>query len=254
MPKLALAPQSKLHSFPLSLADATVLVKKYHRTHGKVATHRFSLAALDDSGRVCGVAIVGKPAARHTDYTTVAEISRLVSDGTPNVCSFLMAQCADICNIMGFRRIQTFAAVGPNSSLKALKSSGWKFETTSFVGDKWTASRPKVSLVSSIDQLASIKILPEMKTLWAKELNSDSPLPTTESIMPKITDEPLRVIQVRIFEKDYQRLQQMYGNDPSFSMNKAVRTMIHTMLNQLEDKINQAIDASETERVKEPQL
>lgn len=63
--------------------------------------------------------------------------------------------------------------------------------------------------------------------------------------MPKITDQPLKVIQVRIFERDYQRLQEMFSSDPTFSMNKAVRTMIHTMLNQMEARINSAIDHQE---------
>lgn len=63
--------------------------------------------------------------------------------------------------------------------------------------------------------------------------------------MPKITDEPLRVIQVRIFDRDYHRLQEMFGGDPSFSMNKAVRTMVRTMLNQLEAKVNAEIDKGE---------
>lgn len=63
--------------------------------------------------------------------------------------------------------------------------------------------------------------------------------------MPKITEEPLKLIQVRIFERDYERLNEMFGGDPSFTITAAVRTIIRTMLNQLEDKVNTAIDKGE---------
>ena len=63
--------------------------------------------------------------------------------------------------------------------------------------------------------------------------------------MPKISEKPLRIIQIRIFEEDYQRLRKIYGQ--GIGINRACRTILHTFLTQTEAKINEAIDKMEAE-------
>ena len=69
---------------PCELVDANAFVSLHHRHHKPVQGHRFSLSAWDD-GRLCGVAIVGRPVARLAGSPVeVLEVTRLCTDGTPN--------------------------------------------------------------------------------------------------------------------------------------------------------------------------
>lgn len=111
---------------PLSLAEANELVTSWHRHHKKVVGHRFSLGVYDDDGTCHGAAIVGRPVARHTDQKLVAEVTRLVTDGTKNACSALYGAAARVAKEMGFDSIQTFILGSePGTSLVA---AGWTFK------------------------------------------------------------------------------------------------------------------------------
>lgn len=61
--------------------------------------------------------------------------------------------------------------------------------------------------------------------------------------VPKITDEPLEAIQVRLFQKDLNALRKLYRG--SFGVNKAVRTIVHAFVTQTEARANAAIDELE---------
>ena len=61
--------------------------------------------------------------------------------------------------------------------------------------------------------------------------------------MPKITDKPLKLIQVRIFEEDYTELRRLYSRD--VGVNKAIRAMVHSFLTNTNGNINEAIDKLE---------
>lgn len=116
----------KLNLFPLTLAQANALVEQYHRHHKKVVGHRFSIGVEDEDGNAHGAAIVGRPVARAVDQNRVAEVTRLVSDGTPHVCSMLYAACARAAKAMGYDRIQTtILNTEPGISLKA---AGWVYD------------------------------------------------------------------------------------------------------------------------------
>ena len=109
---------------PISLYDANGFVTKHHRHHQAVVGHRFSIGVFAEDLMV-GVAIVGRPVARMINQETVAEVTRLCTDGTPNACSKLYGACARICREMGFEKIQTYILEDePGASLKA---SGWRF-------------------------------------------------------------------------------------------------------------------------------
>jgi hypothetical protein len=112
-----------LSAVPLTLGQANALVGRWHRHHEPVTSHRFSIGAEAD-GVLVGAVIVARPAARLTNQAHVAEVARLVTDGTPNACSFLYQAAARTAKAMGFRRIQTFILEPePGTSLKA---AGWR--------------------------------------------------------------------------------------------------------------------------------
>ena len=119
---------------PLTLKEANELITKLHRHHHPVQGHRYSLGARMDSGLLCGAVGVGRPVARMGDPYTVAEGTRLVTDGTPNACSFLYGAAARVAKEMGFLKIQTYILEAePGTSLKA---SGWTFDRVTS-GGQW---------------------------------------------------------------------------------------------------------------------
>lgn len=152
-----------LRVIPLSLAQANAAVALLHRHHKPVVGHRFSLGAVDETGTLRGAVIVGRPVSRGVAQYTVAEVTRLVTDGVKNGCSFLYSAAARACREMGFEKIQTYILVSePGTSLVA---AGWNFETTVKGRDWNTPSRGG----RRTDQSQ------EDKARWSKKLNP--PLP-----------------------------------------------------------------------------
>src|SRR3990167_2281487 len=122
---------------PLTLKQANALVEKLHRYHKPVVGHRFSLGLEDDTGRLVGAVIVGRPVSRELDQYHIAEVTRLVTDGTANACSALCGVAARVAREMGFDRIQTYILGSePGTSLKA---AGWALEGTTS-GGNWNHS------------------------------------------------------------------------------------------------------------------
>lgn len=125
---------ARLRIVPLTLAEANDLVSRWHRHHAPAVGHRYSIGVVDESGVAHGAAIIGRPVARMTDWHRVAEVTRLVTDGTPNACSMLYGAAARAADALGFDRIQTFILdVEPGTSLRA---AGWRIDGVS-EGGPW---------------------------------------------------------------------------------------------------------------------
>lgn len=122
---------------PLTLKQANDLVARLHRHHKPAQGHRFSLGCETEKGLV-GAVIVGRPVSREINQYRVAEVTRLVTDGTPNACSMLYQAAARTAKEMGFHKIQTY--ILESESGTSLKASGWKYEATTSGGD-WNNSK-----------------------------------------------------------------------------------------------------------------
>ena len=111
-----------LRLVPVSLREANAYVDAYHRHHGRVVGHKFSVGCEQD-GQLVGVAIVGRPVSRYLDNGSTLEVTRLCSNGERNVCSFLYGAAARAAKALGFRKIITYTLdTEPGTSLKA---AGW---------------------------------------------------------------------------------------------------------------------------------
>ena len=145
----------------LELAEANDLVARLHRHHKPVVGHRFSIGARDAAGRLVGAAIVGRPVARMTDHHATLEVTRLVTDGTPNACSLLYGAAARAARALGYAKIQTFILHGETGA--SLRAAGWEFEADS-QGGLWahTDGKPRRE-----DQPLG------PKQRWAKHLNGN---------------------------------------------------------------------------------
>lgn len=107
---------------PLTLKQANELVANWHRHHKPVVGHRFSIG-VSVNGSYVGAAITGRPVGRETAQYTVAEVTRLVTDGTPHACSKLYSASARAAQAMGYERIQTFILESETGT--SLKAAGW---------------------------------------------------------------------------------------------------------------------------------
>jgi hypothetical protein len=116
----------KLQLFPATLKQANEMVERLHRHHKPVVGHRFSIGCEDEDGVAHGMAIVGRPVAREIDQNRVAEVTRLVTDGTPHVCSKLYAACARAAEAIGYNWIQT--SILESETGTSLKAAGWQFD------------------------------------------------------------------------------------------------------------------------------
>ena len=91
-----------LEIVPISLAEANKYVEQHHRHHKPVTGHKFSIG-LSDGEKIVGVAIVGRPVARHLDDGWTLEVNRLCTDGTRNACSKLYAAAWRAARSMGYK-------------------------------------------------------------------------------------------------------------------------------------------------------
>lgn len=122
---------------PVTLKQAQAFVGELHRHHKSPVGHRWSVGASvvdvevsyarqETHYKLVGVAVVGRPVGRKTPQYTVAEVTRLCTDGTKNACSFLYSLAARIAREMGYERIQTF--ILKSESGVSLKAAGWTFD------------------------------------------------------------------------------------------------------------------------------
>jgi len=105
---------------PIRLADAQAFVVAHHRHARPVTGHLWSLGLWAGPLDLRGVAIVGRPVARHLDDGHTVEITRLATDGTRNACSRLYAACCREARRRGYQRVVTYTlASEPGVSLRA---------------------------------------------------------------------------------------------------------------------------------------
>lgn len=126
---------------PINLDEANAFVKQYHRHHGKVVGHKFSIG-LSDGEKIVGVVIVGRPVARRLDDGWTLEVTRLCTDGTKNACSMLYATAWRAAKALGYKKLVTY--ILDSESGVSLIAAGYKFVGKAG-GVSWNVpSRPRV--------------------------------------------------------------------------------------------------------------
>lgn len=87
---------------PITLREANAYVEQHHRHHKPVVGHKFSIGC-SDGDKIVGVAIIGRPVARHLDDGWTLEVTRCCTDGTRNACSILYAAAWRAARAMGYK-------------------------------------------------------------------------------------------------------------------------------------------------------
>lgn len=126
---------------PLTLREARTFVDRVHRHHRAPQGGLFAIGAASGDA-IVGCVIVGKPVARMMDDGYTAEVTRLASDGTRNVCSMLYAAAWRATRAMGYRRLITYTLATETGT--SLRAAGWR-EVGLAGGGSWDrAGRPRV--------------------------------------------------------------------------------------------------------------
>lgn len=105
-----------------------------------------------------GVVQVGRPVSRVLDDGKTVEVTRLCSDGTKNVCSFLYSRAARIAKELGYSKIITY--ILETESGDSLIASGWTLEEAKCGGGNWSCkSRPRTTTAPQCFKQRWIKML-----------------------------------------------------------------------------------------------
>lgn len=123
---------------PITLKEANSFVEANHRHHSSVRGCRFAIG-LESNGEIIGVAICGRPVARHLDDKYTLEVNRLCTVGTKNACSMLYGACRRIAKNMGYRKVITYILMSESGG--SLVASGYALEATGVGGLSWTGER-----------------------------------------------------------------------------------------------------------------
>lgn len=155
---------SKLKAVPLELKQANAFVDMLHRHHDPVFRDKFRVGAMLD-GKLVGVVQIGRPVSRMLDDGKTVEVTRLCSDGTENVCSFLYGKAAKIAREMGFSKIITYILqTEPGTSLRA---AGWTLEAENCGGGSWDKpSRRRTTTAPVTPKQRWCKILNKEEQVW----------------------------------------------------------------------------------------
>jgi hypothetical protein len=132
-----------LQAVPVTRDEAIAFIEKHHRHHGRPPGYLFAVGCFDAlDARVCGVAVVGRPVARHLQDGWTAEVIRLCSDGTRNACSFLYGAAWRAARALGYLRLVTYTL--PEEGGASLRAAGWRLIGEAGGGSWSRKERPRV--------------------------------------------------------------------------------------------------------------
>lgn len=114
-----------MHITPITLREANDFIEQHHRHHGPVRGWLCG-AAVSVAGDVVGVAIAGRPSARHLQDGWTAEVTRccVLPSAPKGACSKLYATLWRACRALGYCKIVTYTL--PSESGASLRGAGWK--------------------------------------------------------------------------------------------------------------------------------
>ena len=135
---------TSLRVVPVTFKGANDFVAEHHRHHRPPLGMKFALAVADGD-KLVGVAIIGRPVARHYDNGLTLEVNRTcVLDDTPNANSLLYGAAWRAAKALGYTRLITYTQTGESGA--SLRGAGWTVVAERAARPGWDApSRPRES-------------------------------------------------------------------------------------------------------------
>jgi len=146
---------------PISFKKACDFVNTIHRHHKAPQGHKFSISVVNEHDEIIGVVMVGRPLSRYLDNGFTSEVTRMASDGTPNVCSMLYSAAWRASKAMGYTKIITY--ILETETGISLRASGWIKEADLKAQTQWGQSRKAKNRIISPVQGVN-------KQRWAVEI------------------------------------------------------------------------------------
>lgn len=115
---------SDMRVVPVSFKVACRFIPEHHRHHKKAPVgHKFSVG-LAVGDELVGVAMVGRPVARHFDDGLTLEVNRTCLAGeVPNGNSMLYGAAWRAAKALGYTRLVTYTQAGESGA--SLRGAGW---------------------------------------------------------------------------------------------------------------------------------
>lgn len=107
---------------PITFREACAFVAQLHRHNKPPRGHKFSIG-LKDGEKLVGVAMAGRPVARHFDDGLTLEVNRTCTDGTRNANSMLYGAIWRAAKAMGYQRCITYTQADETGA--SLRAAGW---------------------------------------------------------------------------------------------------------------------------------
>lgn len=125
---------------PVTFRTACEFVQALHRHNTPPRGHKFSIG-LENNGALVGVAMAGRPIARHFDDGLTLEVNRTCTDGTRNANSMLYGAVRRAAWGMGYRRIVTYTQADESGA--SLRAAGFSLVKTIPARRSWGESSIK---------------------------------------------------------------------------------------------------------------
>lgn len=112
-----------LRLVPVDWRTARGMVAEWHRHLRPPVGFKWAHGLANELDVLVGVAIVGRPTARHFDDGLTVEVTRTVTDGTTNANSMLYGACWRAAKAKGYRRLITYNQAGESGA--SLRAAGF---------------------------------------------------------------------------------------------------------------------------------
>lgn len=131
-----------LQLVPVNWDTARAFCRAWHRHHPKPPPGHLWRHGVAAGDLLVGVALVGRPVARHFDDGRTVEVNRSVTDGYPNANSMLYGAVARAAFALGYRRVVTYTEASESGS--SLRAAGFRVVAERPARKGWSApSRPR---------------------------------------------------------------------------------------------------------------
>lgn len=127
---------------PVTFRQACKFVQDLHRHNKPPRGHKFSIGLALECGELVGVAMAGRPIARHFDDGLTLEVNRTCTDGTRNANSMLYGAVRRAAWGMGYQRIITYTQADESGA--SLRAAGFVKVKTLAARSSWAASSVKM--------------------------------------------------------------------------------------------------------------
>ncbi|MBK4723920.1 XF1762 family protein [Pantoea agglomerans] len=126
---------------PVTFRRACEFVLALHRHNKPPRGHKFSIG-LEKNGALVGVAMAGRPIARHFDDGLTLEVNRTCTDGSRNANSMLYGAVRRTAWGMGYKRVITYTQCEESGA--SLRAAGFVLVKTLPARAGWAASSVKM--------------------------------------------------------------------------------------------------------------